>query len=453
MRLKAPRRRGSISAALRGVKQATTGATQFSDGIILGTMAFLSTALDRVSHSFLGWRMVGLMLPPRAVGTGIFIVGSTLFVIPLEQSLGIQRSVTSLLFALSGLVGGVTAPLSGALMDRVGPRRVLLGSVVVMAVGYGLFAVSPNVAFLFAVFMLPIGLTSLNVAYNGSSGLVNNWFERYKATAMSALQVGSGLGVLLLVPALALTIETWGWRIAAVAAGAAVLLIGFPATWFSRDTPEEMGLLPDGAPAADLGSPPAGEGTGQSARAALRTPAFWVMTAAGVCFGGALSGMTIHFVPVLVWKGMDPVTGALVLTMSAAVGMPLALVAGPLADRFGPLNVAAVVSLVAGAGIAVINVAQQEWAIWGGALLFSVYFSLYSLLWAALGRTFGRRAYSTIRGYMMAGQIGGTTGVPVLAGVLFDRSGSYALTLWLIVGLWAASALLLALAARQRPTA
>ena len=416
-------------------------------------MAFLSTALDRVSHSFLGWRMVGLMLPPRAVGTGVFVVGSTLFVIPLEESLDIQRGVTSLLFALSGLVGGVTAPLSGALMDRFGPRKVLLGSVVVLAVGYALFAASPNVAFVFAVFLLPIGVTSLNVAFNGSSGLVNNWFERYKATAMLVMQVGSGLGVLLLVPALALTIDTWGWRVAALAAGAAVLLIGFPSVWFSRDTPEEVGLLPDGSSAAGPGSFPAAQAGGQSARAALRTPAFWVMTAAGFCFGGALSGMAIHFVPIMVWKGLDPVTGALMLTVSAAVGMLLALVAGPFADRFGPLNVAALVSLVAGTGVAVINVAEQEWAIWAGALLFAVYFSLYSLLWAALGRTFGRRAYSTIRGYVMAGQIGATTGVPIMAGVLFDRSGSYSLTLWLIVGLWAASALFLALAARQRDAA
>ena len=414
-------------------------------------MAILSTTLDRARQSFYGWRMLGLMLGPRAAGTGIFVVGSTLFIIPLEESLGIQRGVSSLLFALSGLVGGLTAPLSGALMDRFGPRRVLLVSVAVMAVGYVLFAVSSNIVVVFVVFLLPIGLTALNVAFNASSGLVNNWFDRYKATAMSAMQVGSGLGVLALVPALALIIEASGWRMAALAAAGAVLVLGFPATWLSRDTPEEMGLLPDGAPAADEGAPSAAHEGGLSARAAMRTPTFWLITAAAFCFGGASAGLGLHFVPIMVWKGIDPVTGALILTVSTAFGAPIALVVGPLADRFNPSQVAGIVALTAGVGVVMVNVAEQAWAIWAGALLFSVNYSLYSLLWAAVGRAFGRRAYSTIRGYVMAGSIGGTTGTPILAGFLFERSESYSLSLWLIVGLWVAAAAFVSVSTRRRP--
>ena len=415
-------------------------------------MAILSTALDRARAGFYGWRMLGLMLGPRAAGTGVFIVGSTLFIIPLEESLDIQRGVSSLLFALSGLVGGLTAPLSGALMDRYGPRRVLLVSVAVMALGYVGFAASPNIVVVFVVFLVPIGLTGLNVAFNASSGLVNNWFDRYKATAMSTMQVGSGLGVLALVPALALIIEAWDWRVAALAAAAAVLVLGFPATWASRDTPEEMGLLPDGAPAPEGGGPPAVHDRGLSARAAMRTPTFWLITGAAFCFGGASAGLGLHFVPIMAWKGIDPVTGALILTVSTAFGAPIALTAGRLADRFSPSRVAGIVALTAGAGVVMVNVAEQTWAIWAGALLVSANYGLYSLLWAAVGRAFGRRAYSTIRGSVMAGSIGGTTGAPILAGFLFERTESYGLALWLIFGLWVAAAAFLSVSTR-RPSA
>lgn len=413
-------------------------------------MAILSTTLDRARSSFYGWRMIGLMLGPRAAGTGIFVVGSTLFIIPLEESLGINRGVSSVLFALSGLVGGLSAPLSGALMDRYGPRKVLLVSVAVMALGYVGFALSPNIVVVFVVFLVPIGLTSLNVAFNGSSGLVNNWFDRLKATAMSTMQVGSGVGVLALVPALALIIEASGWRVAAFAAAGAVLLLGFPATWASRDTPEEMGLLPDGAPAPEGGSPPAAQDGGMSAQAAMRTPTFWLITGAAFCFGGATAGLGIHFVPIMDWKGIDPVSAALMLTVSTAFGAVIALAAGRLADRFSPSLVAAIVALMAGAGVLVINVVETAPAIWAGAVLVSASYSLYSLLWASVGRAFGRRAYSTIRGSVMAGSIGGTTGAPILAGFLFERTDSYGLALWLIVGLWAAAAAFLSVSTPKR---
>ena len=416
-------------------------------------MAILSTTLDRARSGFYGWRMLGLMLGPRAAGTGIFIVGSTLFIIPLEESLGINRGVSSLLFALSGLVGGLTAPISGALMDRYGPRKVLLVSVAVMALGYVLFAASPNIIVVFIAFLVPIGLTSLNVAFNGSSGLINNWFDRLKATAMSAMQVGSGLGVLALVPALALIIDASGWRVAAFASAGAVLLLGFPATWASRDTPEEMGLLPDGAPAPVGGGPPAAQDEGLSAQAAMRTPTFWLITGAAFCFGGASAGLGIHFVPIMDWKGIDAVTAALILTVSTAFGAVIALAAGRLADRFSPSLVAGIVALTAGGGVLIINVADATSAIWAGALLVSASYSLYSLLWASVGRAFGRRAYSTIRGSVMAGSIGGTTGAPILAGFLFERTDSYGLALWLIVGLWAAAAAFLSVSTRRHPAA
>ncbi|MCH8847552.1 MAG: MFS transporter [Chloroflexi bacterium] len=414
-------------------------------------MAIFSTALNRARTSFYGWRMIGLMLGPRAAGTGIFIVGSTLFIIPLEESLGINRGVTSVLFALSGLVGGLSAPLSGALMDRYGPRKVLLVSVAVLALGYVLFALSPNIVVVFIAFLVPIGLTSLNVAFNGSSGLINNWFDRLKATAMTTMQVGSGLGVLVLVPALALIINAWDWRVAAFAAAAAVLLLGFPATWASRDTPEEMGLLPDGAPAPAAGAHPAAHDGGLSARAAMRTPTFWLITGAAFCFGGATAGLGIHFVPIMDWKGIDAVTAAFILTVSTAFGASVALVAGRLADRFSPSLVAGIVALTAGFGVLVINVAEQTAAIWAGAVLVSASYSLYSLLWASVGRAFGRRAYSTIRGSVMAGSIGGTTGAPILAGFLFERTDSYGLALWIIVGLWVGAAAFLAVSTRRRP--
>jgi MFS family permease len=399
------------------------------------------------SLRFRGWYIAALMLGPRAGGTGAYILGGTLFVIPLEEALGLERSMSSVLFAVGSMVAGLSAPISGALMDRYGPRMTLLVSVVVSALGYVLFAFSTNTAMVFIVFIGVISPVILNVAFNASAAFVNNWFHRYKATAMSFLQVGSSLGAIMIIPSMAFVIDTWDWRWAAVTAGAFVLVLGLPAALWSRNTPEEMGLLPDGQEPSDAeGQVAMIEPT---AKEAFKTPTFWFMVAAVMFFGGAQAGMSIHFVPMMVWKGLGEVQGAWVLTIMALVSTPAVLVMGPLADKLGRLTVAGMTSVVVAIGMVLLNFADERWAIWGAALIIAPNFGMYPLIWAALGEAFGRKAFSTIRGTVMAGTIGGTLGLPIAAGVLFDQTGSYTSVLWIITVMWLVAAALLFLAPRK----
>jgi MFS family permease len=402
----------------------------------------LSTA--RQAARFRGWYIAALMLGPRAGGTGTYILGSTLFVLPLEDDLGLTRSMSALLFASGSMVAGLAAPFSGALMDRYGPRWVLLVSVLISAAGYALFAMAGNVIMVFIIFVGIISPVILNVAFNASAAFVNNWFSRYKATAMSLLQVGSGVGAIIIIPTLAFVIDSRDWRAAAIAAAGFVLVLGFPAAWLSRDTPEELGMLPDGERTS------AGRSTittiEPTAREAFKTPSFWFMVCAVMAFGGAQAATQIHFVPIMVWKGVDEVQGALILTVMALVSTPAVLVMGPLADRFGRLTVAGATSVLVAVGVVLLNLSNPVWSIWGAALIMAPNFGMYPLIWAALGHAFGRKAFSTIRGTVMALQVGLTMGMPILAGVLFDRTESYSSVLWIIAALWIAAATLLFLA-------
>ena len=384
------------------------------------------------------------MLGPRAGGTGVYILGGTLFVIPLEESLGLQRSTSALLFALGSTMASVSAFASGAIMDRYGPRLVLLGSVLISALGYLLFAAAQNTVVVFIVFVFVISPVILNVAFNASAAYINNWFHRSKATAMSILQVGSGMGALIIVPTLAFAIDTWDWRIAAVVGAAFIVAFGLPAAVFSRNTPEELNMMPDGEPwTSEARSVTIWEPT---AKEAFRTRSFWFLVAAVLCFGGAQAGLQVHFVPVMVWKGLDGVEGALILTVMALVSTPAVLVMGPLADRLGRLRVAGMMSALVATGVVLLNLGDSRVSIWGAALIMAPNFGMYPLIWAALGHAFGRKAFSTIRGGVMALQAPATLGLPILAGVLFDSTGSYASVLWIIAGLWAVTAIFLFLA-------
>lgn len=402
----------------------------------------LSTAVLNIR--FRGWIIVGLMLGPRAGGTGTYILGSTLFVIPLENDLGLSRSTSALLFASGSMVAGLAAPLSGALMDRYGPRKVLLASVILSAIGYVLFAMAANVLMVFIVFVGIISPVILNVAFNASAAFINNWFHRYKGLAMSVLQVGSGVGAIIIIPTIAFVMDSWEWRAAAIASALFVLALGLPAAWFSRDTPEEMGLLPDGEPDSKGRSAPTV--IEPTAKEAFKTPGFWFMVGAVMAFGGAQAATQIHFVPIMVWKGIDEVQGALVLTVMAFVSTPAVLLMGALSDRFGRLTVAGGTSMLVAVGVVLLNLSEPTWSIWAAALIMAPNFGMYPLIWAALGHAFGRKAFSTIRGTVMALQVGLTMGLPILGGVLFDRTGSYGSVLWIIASLWLVSATLLFLA-------
>ncbi|MEX2599264.1 MAG: MFS transporter, partial [Dehalococcoidia bacterium] len=419
-------------------------------------LQLLPRAVHQLRGGFHGWRILGLMLGPRAAGVGIYVFGNTLFILPLEESLGIPRTISSLLFALGILASGLASLVSGILIDRFGPRKVLLVSVITSSAGYVLFGLSTHIVILFIAFLGPISLTVLNVTFNSSSGIINNWFERYKATAFSVLQAGAGLGAFFIVPLLAFSIDQWDWRAGAMLAAAVIIVLGLPAYLFSRDTPEEMGLRPDGdRPIRDT-SPEhvsRGQGGGLTTREAIRTPSFWFLIASAIFFGGGAVGVQVHFVPIMVWKGVDEVQAGLMLTVMALAGMPLVLLAGWFADRIDRLIAGAGVCAAVGLGVLIINLSSPGWVLWLAVPLFATHMGIFAIAWAAVGEMFGRRAYSTIRGGIMAAQSVCNTVVPVLFGVLYDRTDDYTIALWLAVGLWAGAGLLLAITPRRRAAA
>src|SRR5258707_11858007 len=78
------------------------------------------------SRIFYGWRMVGLVSAIRIIGGGLHQFGFTVFFLPISQDLGISRAATSLAFSLSRAQGAIEAPLVGYLIDRYGPRPIIV---------------------------------------------------------------------------------------------------------------------------------------------------------------------------------------------------------------------------------------------------------------------------------------------------------------------------------------
>ena len=180
-----------------------------------------------------------------------------------------------------------------------------------------------------------------------------------------------------------------------------------------------------------------------NSKAALRTSTFWIMAASLTLFGGAIGALGIHFVPVMVWKGLTEVEGALMLTLWALSSVGTIVLVGWLADQLGRLRVGGAACLVIGGGVVLLNLGGSGVTLWIAVFLLSASSGLFPVMWSALGEVFGRSSYSTIRGYMMAAQSIGTLGTPIMVGMSFDSTGSYTFPLTILSVMWAGAAVFL----------
>jgi cyanate permease len=317
------------------------------------------------------------------------------------------------------LAMGLSAPVLGALSERVGTRRVAAGAVLLLALSLWLFSRMQNLAGFYATSALfGLGMTGVGDVVIGS--LAARWVAGARGLALGFVFVGSNLGGAL-VPVFAQAMAARGsWRDALVWLALATVLGLLP--WALLGLREPSGSLvgaaeapaaPRRAPALDL-------------RQALRTRSFWVLAGALFAFYFYYLGVTQHLVAFVSDLGYSDARAAASLSFTVALGILAKLGIGLFADRvarrsalllvFGVLAVAS--WLLPGAGAPVVLV---------------VFLALHGLAVAAenvvlplmVGECFGVDHLARIYGALMVALFPGGVLGPIFAGAVFDRTGSY----------------------------
>jgi MFS family permease len=384
---------------------------------------------------FYGWWVVGGLAVLRLLSSGLWVYGRSTWLLPLERDLSLDRASISLVFAVGTLLIGLTGLLAGWLADRLGPRLFMTISLMVASAGFFFLSVANSLWALALIAVLPLGVAFNWGAVQGPTAITNNWFERKKAYALSWLNVGNGLGGFI-VPVLALTIALMGWRWAAAFSGAALLLGGLAVTFMARNTPEEMGMLPDGATAVVTTQTPdhsPAEVVGNTLGEALRSPIFWAMLIGSLPMLFVQQTVSIHMVPIFVWKGISEAAGAGLLGFYAIMAVPLVVVVGRAADRFGGSQVMIAMIVVQLAGLFTLMASSALWSYGLAVALLAPAATFWPVLWATIGRAFGRRHYNVIRGTSYGMMMTISAGVPWVAGIIFTRTLSYSPMLWVLV--------------------
>lgn len=416
-----------------------------------GAAALVRTGL------FYGWWILLALAMMRVMASGVGNQVRSLLVLPLEEEFGVTRAQVSLMFTGGSIAVALAGPLGGWLMDRYGPRRVMIVTTAMSIVGYLFLAVSQQFWQALIIFTIPLGVAYNWAILNSGAPILNNWFERGKARALSLLNVGHGAGALLL-PLMAIAIATFGWRWSMLLAAVVMTAVMIPVLAVVRNTPEEMDLAPDGdepdPTRAATGGRPA-QLAGLTLAEAVRGPFFWAVGIGSSCMLFVNSGIIAHIVPLLVWKGQTENVGALLLSLQLMWTVPVVLGVSWAADRYDGSRIMTGMMVVVLAGAVTLLLAESLWSLILAVMMLATGGSHWAIFWAVLGRQYGRAHYNSIRLCIYSIIISGIAGAPFFAGLTFDRTGSYEpwLRIILVVGVVGLVAFVIAALTRKaRPT-
>ncbi len=299
---------------------------------------------------FYGWVVVAAATAGVLSSIPGQTMGVSVFTDSLLEATGLGRLGFSNAYLLGTLGGAVLLPRAGVWIDRLGVRVVALGAVLalgaVVAVSSQADRVARAVASVttlgsgaaaFAVLtLLFLGLRFLGqgVLTLASNTMLARWFDRRRgvAAAISGLFVAFGFGF---APRLLdAWIERAGWRGAWLEiATLEVVGMGLLAWLLFREDPASCGLAPDGAaPLPEQGGPRPGPAPSTRAEA-LRTRAFWVLTASLALQATVLTGLTLHIVDVAAEAGLDRSAAVSLFLPMAVVSTAAGGLVGWLADR------------------------------------------------------------------------------------------------------------------------
>ena len=395
--------------------------------------------LKKLTGLFYGWRMVAATCALRVLGAGLHSYGFTVFFLPISQDLNLNRTSTSLAFSLARAEGAIEGPVVGHLLDRHGPKPIMLAAVLLMGVGYLLLSQVNSYATFLIVYLGVISLAHVGGFMHAPMVLINTWFIRYRARAITISSAAFGLGGVLVAPVLSVIVQAWGWRWGAAIGGLLFLVVGIPLCLTIRRSPESMGLLPDGDEPA--GPEPGKDGAEQTIKSevevtvaeALRSFAFWGSVLAAGIRNASYHAISVHFVPLMVWKGFSQPQAALLLSVFAFLGMASTLILGWLADKANKPRMTAFILFAAAGAMFLPIVGSSLWSLCLFTIVFAAVEATFPLGWAVVGDLFGRKHYAKIRGYMTLFYTWGGVLGPVIAGAIFDRWQTYEPLLWSLV--------------------
>ena len=379
------------------------------------------------------WRIVFASMIALLCGAStLTIFGLGMFVKPLQTEFGWSLTQISLANTIVSLSCVVSSIAQGILIDRFGPRRIVLISVPLLGLCFASMYFLPNDLRLFYLAWMLIPLLGVGTWTGSYAKVIAAWFDRRLGVALGIASIGVGLGSALMPPLTHTLLSLYGWRLTYVWIGALSVGIALPVVYFNLyDAPASRGLA-DVSAAVKTGARQPAYRLSQ----AFGSRTFWFLIAGFALLGFVTTGVATHLVPMLMNAGIDGQHAALGQSL-LGVGLILGrLTAGYCLDRLPAARVSTgslLGPLLGCGGYAVFGVGSHSMYVF--AFLIGIGIGAeFDLLGFYVRRYFGTLAYGKLYGSIFASfQFGSGVGsVAVAAGTAYF--GSYAPMLALMAG-------------------
>ena len=341
------------------------------------------------------------------------------FMVPLQQTFGLTRTMVSVVLLLSPLGVTLCLPVAGRAMDRWGLRRILLPGLLLFG---GLHIVMSQVRALWQLVAL-MSLISVAAAMHSSVGyakLIAQWFDRRRGTVLGlAVALGSGLGSALYPQLMRVLIDAYSWRAGYIGMGSVVLVLGFPVLWVLLREPQRGHTAASAALQAEALP-------GATRAEALRGLTFWLIFTSILLTMTALLGTIIHAYPMLTERGFSPTVAATAVSCVFLGSIAGQVSSGLLLDAWQSPRAALPFFIVALIGVLTVHSASHTATLLPGAAMLGTALGAENALAAYLtSRYFGLRAYGAIYGWTFAAACLGAALGLLLMGAAHDLAGTY----------------------------
>jgi MFS family permease len=379
---------------------------------------------------FYGWNILFAAGSSMVVRNAAASLTLAVFIFPMSEDLGWSRTLIAGAASLGGLMATVASPVVGWALDRYGARVILTGSVLIL----GLSTVSLAWATVPIAFYLAYGTgrvifsSPMNI---GSSVVVSRWFVRRRGKATGILFLTHSLGMITFPLIAGLVIKYRGWEDAWIVLGVLVWVLALgPVSMLIRQSPESVGLLPDGDKPGGLegGSEAQAQVEEQNwtLREAMRTPTLWLLAISTGSLYLLQSGTNIHQAAYFIDQGLGVGISAATLSVNAVFTGAGSLFWGWLVDRVPVRFTYAGVALMMAVALILFPLADSTIEALAVAGLFGMAVGgILVVPVVAYANYFGRRSLSAIRGvtepFVSLGQAIGA----IFSGIIYDVTGSY----------------------------
>lgn len=389
---------------------------------------------------YYGWLVLALSFLTTLTGAGIRSSPAVL-IHPLEMEFGWSRAAIAAAISINLLLFGVAAPISGWLLDRFGPRRVMLGSLSLLVVGVSATTFMKEYWQLVLLWGVVVGLSAGGVGSVLSATVTNRWFMARRGLVLGILNSASSTGQLIFLPLLMAVIVYAGWRVGSLMLVVVVLTL-IPLVFFwMRDDPADVGLEPYGSgeqgaassvSLASLRGVSKGSGSVPLSEV-FSSSTFWFLAGSFFICGATSGGLIgVHLIPHSIDQGIPEVTAAATVGIMGGLNFVGTVFAGWAVDRVAARKLLAVVYALRGVSLFILPFVTSV----SGLFLFAV---IYGLDWFAsvpptitlTADSFGKHSVGSVFGWVFLSHQIGAAFAASAAGVIRVSFGDYQ---WAFIG-------------------